>query len=88
MDFIISNLSLNVEQIGLINSIVESNRKIITSHYMYGVNRVISYTTFILGEICNYINIKVNGIYVTEINLMLRKINVLKEKNRIIKNKI
>jgi hypothetical protein len=88
LDVIINNLYQSKENIELINCITEGNRNIFNPSYMSGVNRVVSYMTYILGEICNFINIKVNGHYVTEINDMLNQINLLKEKNKLIKNKI
>ena len=85
---LLNNLSISKDRINEINRIVESNGNIFNANYIKGANRLISYITYYLKEICEFINHKVNGFYVTELDIMLKQIIKLKEKIAFIKNKI
>ena len=77
------------EQILHINKIISSNKNVLNSTHFLKINKAVAYITFIIKEIYDYINIKLNNTtYLCEIKKIRNEILNLKEKNKLIKNKI
>jgi len=89
MNVICHNLTLTNDQILHINKIISNNKHVLNSTHYLKINKAVAYITFIIKEIYDFINIKVNkNVYLCEVKKLKNDIQNLTEKNKLIKSKI
>ena len=80
---------LSREQLNRFNTIIENNKKILNPSYFLKKNKALSYVSFILKEIYEYLNIRISGnVLLNDVNLMKKEIQRMREKNKLIKLKL
>ncbi len=86
---VIPNLYLKPYAIEQINCIYENNKNIFNSSLILKANKALSYLTFILKEIHEFINIRIHeSTYLMEVRMLLRELELFKEKSILVKVKL
>ncbi len=89
MKVICYNVVLTRDQLNRFNTIIENNKKILNPCYFFKNNRALSYVSFIMKEIYEYLNIRISSsIMLNDVNLMKKDIHRMREKNKLIKLKL